>query len=113
MKIEELIKTCLQKGIYVTGVNLDKNGNLSYTINGFSKSGTAEISEEDGKIICSTRYDTKDEIEDFDDLAYVAFRWNKNYIDRGYGWNYQWAPIFVENGWLKKEVKEITTYKVV
>lgn len=95
MKLEELVKECLIKGIDVYGVEL-KNDKLAYKINGFGKSGYAFLYEEDDKIYSETRYNTIDEIEDFRDLAYVAYHWNSVSVPRGFSMDSNWLPIFKE-----------------
>lgn len=108
MTVEEIIKECLKRKIYVSDVCLAENGNLAYSINGFSKSGTAEIYQDVNIVVCKTRYDTIDYIDNFENLALIAFQWNKNYADT-YGWDSSWLPIFEEYGWVKiiKEQKTI------
>lgn len=111
MTIEEIVKECLKRGIYVSGVELWENDTLAYIIEGFSKSGTATLYTENEQIKCKTRYGQIDTIEDFRDLAYVAFEWNKGYSDREpFGWDHRWAPIFIEYGWLEKKERLITEY---
>lgn len=97
MKLEELVRECLIKGINVCGVEL-KDDKLAYKIDGFAKSGYALLYEEDGKIYSETRYNTIDEIEDFRDLAYVAYHWNSIGIPRGFSMDPYWLPIFKEYG---------------
>lgn len=113
MCIEDIVKECLKRNIYVSGVELGPNDSLKYIIDGFSKSGTAALYAENGIIKCKTRYGQIDEIEDFRDLAYVAFIWNKGYCNREpFGWSHLWVPTFIEFGWLEKKEKTITEYLV-
>ena len=113
MTLEELIKETLSNGIPVVGVEYDKAcDSLVYEVSGFSKSGTAKLLCRDGKIICETRYNQVDEIEDFDDLVAVAYEWNKNYCDREpFGWDMHWLPLFEKNGLV--ELKHVEVTKVV
>ena len=110
MTLEELIKETLRNGIPVVGVQYDREcDSLVYEIGGFSKSGTAEVYSQDGKIFCKTRYDRYDEIEDFNDLEDVAYDWNKNYCDREpFGWDSDWLPLFQKDGLIKVEKVEMT-----
>lgn len=100
-KFENLIKEILKKKINIVGTRI-VGDSLAFEVNGFSKSGTALVYEEGEKIICKTRYDTIDEIEDFRDLASVAFRWNDSYLDREpfTAYDSNWKPYFEEYGWL-------------
>ena len=119
MKVEDLVKECLSNGICVSGVGLIKDEdegkeNLTYIINGFSKSGTAEIYQKDDYIMCKTRYNTYDVINSFEDLAEVAFDWNSGYCDREpFGWDRNWLPIFEKYGWVKTKTKTTTTVEIV
>ena len=104
MTIEELIKEVLINEIPVNGVEYDTEyDTFVYHVAGFSKSGTAELMEKDGKIICKTRYNTIDEIKCFDDLVVVAYRWNKIYLDTKPfdKWDADWYPVFKEKGLVK------------
>ena len=105
MKVEDLVKECILNGICVSGVSLiedEGKENLTYIIDGFSKSGTAEIYQKDDYIMCKTRYNTYDVINSFEDLAEVAFDWNSGYCDREhFGWDNNWLPIFEKYGWVK------------
>ena len=75
--LEKIIKTCLERGISVELVL--KGEEISYKIEGFSKTGTAHLYIEDDAIICETRYGRKDHILSFKDLVFVAFEWYENY----------------------------------
>ena len=68
--IEKIIKECNDYGIEVSTEN--RNGEIAYRVNGFSKSGSALLYVEDDVIICETRYDQKDHIITFIDLALIA-----------------------------------------
>lgn len=110
-KLENLVKECLKNGIPCVGARLDENNNIFFVFGGFSKSGTAELhveKNEDGeyKLYSLTRYDTKDEIETFEDFAEVAFYWNLNYSD-SFGWDCVWIPIFENFGWIERKIKEV------
>ena len=93
MTIEELIKEVLKNGIPIWSVTYNKKkDSLVYSVNGFSKSGTADLYEEDGKIICETRYNQINEIQTF-------------------GWDADWSPVFEKYGLLRKVTHTETTYE--
>lgn len=113
MNAEEIVKECLKRKIYVSGVELSPNDTLIYVINGFSKSGSARIYDDGDEVKCETRYGQVDTLEDFRDLAWVAFEWNKGYCGREpFGWDSYWVPTFIEYGWLEKKEKVVTEYNV-
>lgn len=112
-RLEELVKDTLRNGIIVRGVTYDKNlDSLVYVVDGFSKSGIAELyCEKDGRVFCRTRYNRIDEIETFNDLMMVAYDWNRNYCDRApFGWDSEWLPLFKQAGLV--ETKEVTKTEV-
>lgn len=113
MTIEELIKEVLKNGISIWSVTYNKEKDaLVYSVNGFSKSGTADLYEEDGKIICKTRYNQIDEIQTFEDLVNVAYEWNSAYCNREpFGWDADWSPVFEKYGLLRKVTHTETTYE--
>jgi hypothetical protein len=113
MHLEELIKEVLINRICVSGVHYDpENDTLVYRVEGFSKSGYAELSEVNGKILCKTRYNQVDEINSFDDLVNVAYQWNSYYCDREpFGWDTDWSPIFVKYGLLREVTETVTHYE--
>jgi len=80
--IVELVSILLENGLTCSGVNLTSDNKLGFVFNGFSKSGTATLFEDNGKIFCHTRYNTVDEIFCGDDLIRVAFHWWNDYRDR-------------------------------
>lgn len=100
-KVLEIVKTCLDNNIPVIGMH-KVDDYMAFEIAGFSKSGTATIWQtDDDEILCETRYNQIDEIDDFIDLASIAFTWNKNYLNRGYGWDINWINVFINLGWIK------------
>lgn len=80
---------------------------IIYKINGFSKSGEAALYESaaDGKLYLKTRYNRIDEINSYDDIVWVAWAWNSNYTERGYGYAEEWVEDFKRLGLLKEVVK--------
>ena len=78
--LESIVKECVERGIVVmTDIH---NGEISYKVMGFSKSGEALLYVDGDEIICETRYGQKDHILTFDDLALVAKCWYEMYRDR-------------------------------
>jgi hypothetical protein len=86
-------------------------GQIGFEVFGFSKSGSVTLYEEDGKIICLARYDERDEIESYDDLAHIAYSWHSRYKDRDVFSSppSEWAEDFARLGLMKK--KTVTTYE--
>lgn len=102
---ENLILECLRNKILCTGVGLSEEGGMFFEFDGFSKSGTAKLYMKNHEIICETRYNTIDIIENFKDFAYVAYTWQRNYMDRipFNGWDKHWLPIFRKYGWVEDD----------
>ena len=100
-KFENLIKEIINKGIPIVGTTI-VGDSLAFEVNGFSKSGTALVYEEGDTMYSKTRYNTIDEISDFRDLAYVAFKWNDGYINRQpfTAYDSNWKPYFEEYEWI-------------
>lgn len=76
---------------------------LEYIIQIGSKTRTGRLFANKGKVILEIRYQSRDEIESFDDIAYVAYGW---YIDYKDGEPFtspdsNWVKIFQEKGWIK------------
>ena len=86
------------------GYNFDKKI-ITYKIGGFSKSGDGTLYELDGQVYLDTRYDQTDTINSYDDIVWVAWRWNDNYTERGYGYAEEWADDFKRLGLLKEVIK--------
>lgn len=82
-------------------------------LEGFSKSGTAEIyfSDKDNVLKCDTRYDQTDTIESFEDLVNVAFEWWQKSESKGYTIPSMWVESFVGFGLVRKVVR--TDYEVI
>lgn len=109
----EKFKTILEKCVNKSGAWDIKDGIIRFSIQGFSKSGTVWIYEENGVIKCLARYGEITEIETYDDLVNVAFSWFVRYRDRSPfeepAW--EWADDFIRLGYLKKKVQIVTTYE--
>lgn len=109
-KFQEILRKCADKAYNWLELS---NKKIGFQINGFSKSGTATLWEEDdGKIVCQTRYDQIDYIEEYDDIVRVAFDWYSSYSDRdGYSEpSSYWVDDFLRLGLIKTETK--TVYKI-
>lgn len=94
------------------GWSVDDDGHLIFKISGFSKSGNASLLEkDDGTIICLTRYDQVDEVENYDDVVHIAFSWYRRYADRDVFSNppHGWLEDFLRLGLLKEEKKTVYT----
>lgn len=99
-------------------VVLDSDGDLvSFTLDGFGKSGNATVSllivdESSIKFKVSTRYDQHDqfsvytEYEAFKAISLVAWGWYLNYHDRGYGVPEVWKQHWLDQGLIKKVIRE-------
>lgn len=101
-KLNEFIKDLIKRGIYVSGVGI-RNGELSYDINGFAKSGEGTLFIEDGKIKLETRYNQIDTIESLSDLVDVAYEWDYSYCRKDsiytvYGVGDEWMKLYNEFG---------------
>jgi hypothetical protein len=110
--LNSIIEECVERNIPVQ-ISKHSSGKICHEINGFSKSGIAQIYIDKGKIICETRYDTLDEIESFHELALVAFEWYMNYRNRNPFENPEeyWAEYWVEKGLMKKETRVVYVLK--
>jgi hypothetical protein len=107
-----IIEECAENNIPVS-VFKDKSKGTYYEVSGFSKSGIATLYISNGKIICETRYETLDEIENFHELSLIAFEWYMNYKNRSPFENPEkyWAEYWVKKGLMKKEL--ITVYSLI
>ena len=102
MTIHELMQDCAKKGLHSNLSYSESDKRFEYEIQVGSKSGTGKLYEQYGKIVLETRYQTIDEIESYDDIASVAWRWFINYKERepfgspdGY-----WGQYFEFMGWM-------------
>ena len=100
-KLNEFIKDLIKRGIYVSGVGI-RNGELSYDINGFAKSGKGTLFIEDGKIKLETRYNQVDDIDTLEDIVNVAYDWDCGYCRKDdklytvYGVSENWKKLYEE-----------------
>lgn len=83
------------------------------SIEGFSKSGTAEVyfSKKMGALQCETRYGQVDTINSFQDLVNVAFEWWEKSEFKGYSIPQLWVEAFIEFNLIRKVVK--VEYEVI
>jgi len=110
--LNSIIQECAENNVPIS-IFKDKSKGTYYEVSGFSKSGIATLYISDGKIICETRYDTIDEIENFHELSLIAFEWYMNYKDRTLFENpaNYWAEYWVKKGLMKKEL--VTIYSLI
>ena len=111
-KLQSIIEKCAQLNIPVR-IAKNASGKICYEVDGFSKSGIATLYIKEDKIICETRYNTFDEIENFDDLSLVAYEWYVNYMTRSpfESPSSFWAEYWIEKGYIQKEIK--ISYKIL
>lgn len=111
-KLDQIISECAKRCIPVKVVHAGGN-KLAYEVSGFSKSGTALVYIQKGKILCETRYQNIEEIDSFHDLALVALEWYLNYKDRSPFEEPEsfWAEYWVEKGIMTKQTKIVYTIK--
>lgn len=83
--IRELVKKALRRGANVE-VFLDGD-DLGYRIVGFYKSGTVRLKMEEEKCIALARYGERTEIEEWDDLVRLNYKWWKSSKERHLGWS--------------------------
>lgn len=77
-KLIEIVTECLEHNVPITGVALNDRKDFVFELQGFSKSGTGFLTKDDeGNVILKTRYNEIDRIEDFNDIAYAAKRWQQ------------------------------------
>jgi len=110
-KLLDIIIECSKKGIPShTGWD-EENKSLCFDVDGFSKSGTATLFVKDKEVYSKTRYGQEDKIDNFDDLASIAWDWYIQYSDREVFKNPGcWADVFIEKGWPKEvQTKEYIT----
>lgn len=113
MTARDIIKECVQNGIDVSIIGIGDAGDFIYNVDGFAKSGTAEVYDScDGKIYARARYEQVNEISSFEDLAKIAYNWNKIYCDETvFGWDAQWTPVWEYFGWITFKYYTVTDEK--
>jgi hypothetical protein len=111
-KFRTIIQDAIQGGISGTGFDYSVVDGFIFKFGGFSKSGEAEIYENDGFVYCKTRYDKINQINNFDDLVHIAFIWWKDYSDTEpfKTPDQNFLPHFLRLGLVEKVVE--TTYKI-
>jgi hypothetical protein len=109
-KLDQIVAECAKRKIPVKVVPAGGN-RIAYEISGFSKSGTALVCMQKGKVLCETRYQNIEEIESFHELALVALEWYLNYRDREpfEEPEHYWAEYWVEKGIMTKQTKTFYT----
>lgn len=109
MKLIDLVEELTKKGLAVTLYYNKEVARMEGTIQIGSKTGTGTLLEREGKLLLYTRYGQTDEVNSYDDIAEVAFRWYNNYKDREpFGTpDSTWINYFLEKGWIKAENKVV------
>ena len=102
-KLTEFVKDLLKRGMYISGVGL-RNGELTYDLEGFAKSGHGTLFVEDDVIKLETRYNQIDEIHSLSDLVSVAYDWDCGYCSKDsiytvYGVRNEWRKLYEEFGY--------------
>lgn len=108
---EGLIYELLRRGIPVSLCVVD--GKVAYSVNGFYKSGTANLVPSGEGFVAHTRYGDKCDIHSLTDLALLNLEWWGRSKERFSGWaqpDSMWRPILLELGLIeeKTEVKYVT-----
>ncbi|HEY9703127.1 MAG TPA: hypothetical protein V6C58_11810 [Allocoleopsis sp.] len=104
VRINEVLEQCAKNGLASTMFFNKEKNRFEYEVIIGSKTGTGLLYEEDNKVILETRYQTKDEVTSYEDIANVAFRWFQNYKDREpfTSPDSTWCDYFLKQGWVKK-----------
>lgn len=112
--LEEIVTDCAKQGIPVE-LHYDwTDKKLSFNVHIGSKTGNAIVEEINGEIWVVGRYDRKEQINSFTDLALYAFGWFLDYRDRSPFENPdgKWAVVFEEKGWIEQQKVVTTQWKV-
>jgi len=94
--INKIIEDSIKIGIPIKCEFIPNRGFL-YEVDGFYKSDSISIEEENGKLIATARYDEKTEIEDPRDIVELNYKWWNYSKDRFDGWrepSENWKRLF-------------------
>jgi hypothetical protein len=85
---------------------VDEDGRI--IVHGFSESDTCSFEFINDLVIALTRHDTRTDIEEFRDIALLAFDWFCDYVDIDpFKEPHEiWKPIFLDQGWIEIELVE-------
>lgn len=107
-RLFELATECVKNSITCELLYSSERNAPFFRIHIGSKTGGGDLYEDsEGGIVIETRYQKKNVVEFFDDIAFVAFDWYLNYKNREPFTqpDSQWVSIFEQKGWIKKIVK--------
>lgn len=82
MTIRELLAHPIAADLAEAGIPFTITAGGTLELDGFSKSGTAQLSLKSGQLHLDTRYNTQDIVQSVDDIVDVAFRWWESYRER-------------------------------
>jgi hypothetical protein len=106
-----IIQEILERGIKVTIAFNQEIQQNEYIIDGFYKSGTITLSEDDdGILVAEARYDERTRIDSFLDLVCLNNAWWLSSRHKFEGWEQpdpQWLPFLLEKGLIREERKVI------
>ncbi len=117
MTIQELVIEILQNRIFITEVTLKEYGAfqcLCYRIEGFYKSGGVNLFETPDGIFAEARYNEITQIESFEDLVHLNYRWWDISKERFEGWktpDERWLPLLLERNLVKESITTNKTYQ--
>lgn len=116
-KLEKLIRELLEKGFCFSGVYLLETGEIAYELQGFYKSGTIKLYQDDNYIYALARYNEITELSatnPFDSLVDLNYEWWQKSKNKWSGWEKPeqiWTKYLLEKGLIKEEKHTITTYE--
>lgn len=101
-------RASLQEALIANRIPFEVDEDGRILIHGFSKSGTCSFEFVNDRVIALTRYDTITDIENFRDIALLAFDWFCDYCDREpFKEPHEiWKPIFLDEGWIEIQLVE-------
>ncbi len=106
-KFQEILVKCAGKTGNWGVFERENHTVLYFEVTGFSKSGHAKLYEVNNKIFCATRYDNVTEIENYDDLARIAWNWYDEYRYSGYNLPEEWKKDFIRLGYIEIRTKTV------
>lgn len=110
--LQQILKDLLARSVPVF-LTL-RNGEIAYEISGFYKSGLVTLYEEGGSLYVEARYGEVDQVESFDDLVYINYKWWQRSKERYDGWvnpEDSWVEDMVRLGLVQREDRTVITYK--
>ncbi len=111
--MNKIIQEALESGITFTIQFNKTTGKTEYIADGFYKSGTITLTEEDNVLVAKARYDERCEITDLRDLVMLNFKWWERSKERYEGWKApanQWLPLLIKEKLIKEKSELIKTY---